>query len=268
MHIQVETKESLLIWQITRPERRNALGTILSQELWEKVKELQINLEAWQDLPGALNEPPRVLAIKVASTKGDSSPIWIAGGDLKELNELKTPAEGRNYAETMARVCEGLYNLPIPVVVLIDGLVIGGGIEFALAADFRFVTHRTRFHFKQLALGLATAYASSQRLIQLVGVSKAMNWLLRSKMVTAQDALNSGLVHEVLDSTQELEDELSEFVDQILSLPRAGVSAQKQMLHAGGIDPKRRSDELDLFASLWMNPYHQERLKEFLGPKG
>ena len=264
MHIQSETKESLLIWQINRPERRNALGTILSQELWEKTQQLRKNLKDWQDLPGDSPLPIRVLAIKAAPTTADKAPIWIAGGDLKELSELKTAAEGRKYAETMALVCNALYDLPIPVVVLIDGLVIGGGIEFALAADFRFITQRSQFHFKQLELGLATAYGSAQRLTQLVGVSKAMDWLLRSKRVTAEAALQSGLVHEVLDRMEDLEDELAEFVDQIKRLPPRGVAAQKRMLHADGIDPKRTQMELDIFESLWMKDYHQNRLNDFL----
>ncbi|MBC7530030.1 MAG: hypothetical protein H7318_00520 [Oligoflexus sp.] len=88
MHIQSETKESLLIWQINRPERRNALGIILSQELWEKTQQLRKNLKDWQDLPGDSPLPIRVLAIKAAPTAAAKAPIWIAGGDLKELSEL------------------------------------------------------------------------------------------------------------------------------------------------------------------------------------
>lgn len=264
MHIQSETNDSLLIWQINRPERRNALGTILSQELWEKTRELQKNLKAWQDAAGDEPPPFRALVIKAAPIAGDKAPIWIAGGDLKELNELKTAAEGRKYAETMALVCNALYELPIPVVALMDGLVIGGGIEFALAADLRFATQRTVFHFKQLELGLATAYGSAQRLTQLVGVSRAMDWLLRSKKVSAEMALSAGLVHEVLDRAEDLNDELAECLDHIKSLSPHAVAAQKRMLHADGIDAERTASELDLFETLWMQEHHKRQLKGFL----
>ncbi len=264
MPIQTKTKDSVLTWQINRPERRNALGTILAQELWEKTKQLQKNLEARQSLPDEDPAEIRVLVIKATGIKGDKDPIWIAGGDLKELALLRSPAEGRKYAETMAGVCQILYELPIPVVALIDGLVIGGGIEFALAADFRFMTRRSGFYWKQLELGLATAYGSSQRLIQLVGVSKAMNYLLRSKHLSAEEALQSGLVHEVVSDSDGLETELATFVAQIKRLPHAGVRAQKLMLHGQSIDPSRLQKELDLFETLWMNNFHRERLEEFL----
>jgi len=264
MFIKSETNDSVLIWQINRPERRNALGTILAQELWEKTQHLQKSLETRQDVPGARGDSLRVLVIKATPTASDKVPIWIAGGDLKELSELKVPAEGRKYAETMTEVCKVLQDLPIPVVALIDGLALGGGIELALAADFRFATARSTFYFKQLELGLATAYGSSQRLIQLVGLSKAMNWLLRAKRLTAAEALNAGLVHEIAADAQGLERELAAFVAQIKQLPYAGVRAQKLMLHGKGHDAADTLRDLGLFESLWMTDYHQQRLAEFL----
>ncbi|MBC7660645.1 MAG: enoyl-CoA hydratase/isomerase family protein [Chitinophagaceae bacterium] len=265
MHIQTETRESVLIWQINRPERRNALGTILAQELWEKTHALQKVLPPWHELPSSRPQTIRLLAIKVTPNKADRDPIWIAGGDLKELSQLTTPEEGRKYAETMTQVCQALTELPIPVVALIDGLVIGGGIEFALAADFRFATTRSRFHFKQLELGLATAYGSAQRLIQLIGVSKAMDWLLRTQILGAQEALRHGLIHETVGSPEDLDDALKRLTSQIERLPPQGVHAQKRMLHGRGPDTARTTDELDLFASLWMQTYHKERLKAFQG---
>ncbi|RZA11612.1 MAG: enoyl-CoA hydratase/isomerase family protein, partial [Proteobacteria bacterium] len=214
MHIKSEIKDSVLIWQLSRPDRRNALGPILAEELWVKVNELAKNLPTWPDPSSA----PRLLAIKALSDMGDKDPIWIAGGDLRELSELKNPIDGRNYAKRMAEVCLALQTLPIPVVALIDGLVIGGGIEFALAADLRFATKRSRFHFKQLELGLSTAYASAGRLTHLVGASRAMNWLLRSSTLTARAAWEAGLITELVDSENGLEKELMRLRGDIMPL--------------------------------------------------
>ncbi len=271
MHIHAEIHNSVLVWQINRPDRRNALGTILAQELWEKTEQLARSFAEAQ-AAAAARPAPRLLVVKTKPHPADESPIWIAGGDLKELSLLKDPREGRRYAETMAKVCEALYHLPIPVLALIDGLVIGGGIEFSLAADLRFATSRTVFHYKQLELGLATAYGSAARLTQLVGVSRAMNWLLRSQHVGAQDALAAGLLHEVV-ATPEALDELAEgFARHLETLPFHGIEAQKAMLHAGGFDSARQQAELDRFESLWMQDAHQEKLDAFLtrpkaGPK-
>lgn len=262
MHVQTESKDSVLIWQINRPDRRNALGPILAEELWAKVSELGRFLPSWPKGGDA----PRILAIKALSDMGDRDPIWIAGGDLKELSALKTQAAGRNYAETMAKVCQGLQNLPIPVVMLIDGLVIGGGLEFALAADFRFATKRSSFHFKQLELGLATAYASAGRLSHLIGAARSMNYLLRSSKVSATEALTVGLITEVVDDANGLDRELERLKIDIEKLNPKSIAGQKRMfnLHSQNL---HESVELDIFEDLWMNDFHQASLQKFLKPK-
>lgn len=262
MHIKTETRDSVLIWQINRPDRRNALGPSLAQELSEKVVELENFLKK----DSMVLAKPRILAIKAMSDLGDSSPIWIAGGDLRELSELKDPAAGRKYAETMAEVCQSLQALPIPVVALIDGLVIGGGVEFALAADLRFVTKRSVFHFKQLELGLSTAYASAGRLTHLIGASRAMNWLLRSAKVSAQTAFELGLVHELAEDEAGLNRELDRFKTDITRLNPGSIAAQKHLLNLHATNHNIEA-ELDVFESLWMNPYHQASLEKFLGTK-
>lgn len=262
MHIQTESKDSVLIWQINRPDRRNALGPILAEELWAKVSELGNLLPTWPEA----SPKPRILAIKALSDMGDRQAIWIAGGDLKELSQLKDRAEGRKYAETMAKVCLALQKLPIPVVALIDGLVIGGGVEFALAADLRFATKRSIFHFKQLELGLSTAYASAGRLTHLIGAARAMNYLLRSSKLTAQKAYEAGLITEVVDDASGLDKELFRLASDVGRLNPRSVAAQKHLLNLHSTNDKTAA-ELDAFEELWMNDYHQESLKRFLNPK-
>jgi enoyl-CoA hydratase len=263
MHIKSEIKDSTLEWRLDRPDRRNALGTSLAKELWIKVCELQRDLSSWPHSVGA----PRVLAIRALTDQADKSPIWIAGGDLQELNKLKEPSAGREYAKLMSDVCLTLQSLPIPVVALIDGLVIGGGIEFALAADFRFATERSHFHFKQLELGLSTAYASAGRLSQLVGASRAMSWLVRSSRVTAQGALEAGLITELVNSEQDLGRELQHLCRAIEPLNPRSIEAQKKLfrLHSSTAHVEA---ELDIFESLWMNDYHKRYLEGFLSAKG
>lgn len=259
MHIQSETKDSVLIWQINRPDRRNALGPILAQELLEKLNDLQKKLPTWPDA----SSRPRLLAIKAVTAKGDSEPVWIAGGDLKELSQLQSPHEGRKYAETMARVCQGLQALPIPVAALIDGLVIGGGVEFALSADFRFATKRSTFHFKQLELGLATAYASAGRLTHLLGASRSFDWLVRSSKISAFKAYDCELLNELVDDVAGLEKELDRLLADISLRNPDSLAAQKRLMNLHSSNAKI-TEELDIFESLWMNKYHQDSLQKFL----
>ncbi len=262
MHIKSETENSVLVWQINRPDRRNALGPILAQELREKLEELKQKLPTWP----SKDAPIRALVIKALSDKGDSRPIWIAGGDLRELNELKTEAEGRSYAEIMSQVSVALETLPIPVLAVIDGLVIGGGIEFAIAADVRIATKRSRFHFKQLELGLATAYASAGRLTQLIGASRAMHWLLRSQSISAETAFHAGLVSEIYDDKEDMEQGLKSLLADILRLNPSSIAAQKAMFRRHTINIHEEAEIHD-FGKLWMNDFHKASLKKFLSPE-
>ena len=111
-------------WHISRPERLNALGTILAGELAET-------------LDFTRRQPPagiRAIIITAETVvRGDRS-IWIAGGDLKELSQLKQKSEARKYAKGMRSFCEGLEHLPIPVVTVIDGAAIGGTKQLSVVA--------------------------------------------------------------------------------------------------------------------------------------
>lgn len=266
MHILSETHDRVLIWQIHRPERRNALGSIVSQELWEKVKQLQNEMSAWHESKTENAAPYRCLVLKARVAPGPN-PIWIAGGDLHELDELQTVEAGRAYAERMARVCHSLQNLPIPVIAVIDGLVIGGAIEFALAADLRLCTARSSFHFKQLELGLATIFVSSQRLVKTLGLSRATDCLLRRRRVTANEALNWALVHDVAADEKSLESLLQKTLSDMRGLDDRSVAIQKQMLLGEGMDEAAFQNELDLFSSLWMKAPHKARMAEFKARK-
>lgn len=266
MHIRTESKDRVLVWQIHRPERRNALGTILSQELWEKVKHLQNEMSAWRKSDTAEPAPYHCLVLKATVAPGPH-PIWIAGGDLHELNELQTIEAGRAFAERMARVCHSLQNLPIPVIAVIDGLVIGGAIEFALAADIRLCTDRSAFHFKQLELGLATIFVSSQRLVRTLGISRATDCLFRRRLVDAKQALDWGLAHEVAADSEALEVLLQKTLTDMRDLDSRSMAAQKEMLLGAAMDEESFQKELDLFSSLWMKAPHKARMEAFKARK-
>jgi enoyl-CoA hydratase/carnithine racemase len=105
-------------WHISRPDRLNAIGTTVARELTETMEMTRKSLE------------PHIRAIVITAETviKSSNAVWIAGGDLSELGELRETAQGRDYAYTMRCFCEGLEALPVPVITVVDGAAIGGGV--------------------------------------------------------------------------------------------------------------------------------------------
>ncbi|MFY7927804.1 MAG: enoyl-CoA hydratase/isomerase family protein [Oligoflexus sp.] len=269
MHLTISQRDTAQIWRIERPDRLNALGPTLGQELLDALKHLQDQLARWAADPDQGDPPYRTLVIDAAPiNSGSDTPIWIAGGDLKELRELKAPEEGRSYAWMLAELCNGLQDLPIPVLAVIDGLAIGGGVELALAADLRLASRRSSFHFKQLEVGLATGYGSCQRLIALVGQARATDLLLRCRRLSATEAQALGLINDLCEQAEDLGPALSEILEGLARLSSQGLKVQKKMLHAPFHDERGHlvQQELDDFATLWMHPSHKRFLDHFAKP--
>ncbi len=269
IYLSVTQHESFLHWQLQRPERRNALGPTLGQALRQALDALQSELKLWQEQNDLSLSPPYrglVLSADVSGSNAPSTPVWIAGGDLKELAQLSTPQEGRAYATSFATIGQDLQNLPIPVIAAIDGLVIGGGVEFALAADLRISTQRSAFHFKQLEVGLSTGYASCQRLVALVGEARATDLLLLRRCLSSSDAKAYGLLNEVVEDQTELIGLLNSWEKEFSALSPWSLAAQKRMLQgrsALGRDVCTEK-ELTWFEELWMHPWHRRFLQKFL----
>ncbi len=268
IYLAVTREQHCLRWHLQRGERRNALGPTLGQALQDALASSEAELRQWYEVQNQDEEPPyRCLVISaesVAAREG-SAPIWIAGGDLKELAELRTAAEGRAYAESFISLTTGLQDLPIPVLVLVDGLAIGGGAELALAGDLRFATARSEFHFKQLEVGLTTGYGTCQRLVSLLGQARATDLLLLRRKLTASEALASQLLNEVAQDALALEALARETVKAFARLSPWALAAQKKMLQAPALTHRAQlmNAELKLFEGLWMHGWHKEFLAKW-----
>lgn len=267
MYISVQISGSTLIWSLNRPDRRHALGPTIGAELLQLLTELKTRCNLWLEQEAAGEPPYRCLVIRASPVRrAEGAPVWIAGGDLKELSELQNPAEGRAYAAEWARIAVNLQLLPIPVIAVIQGQAIGGGVELALAADLRIATHESEFHFKQLEVGLATGYGSSQRLVNLVGLARATDLLLRCRRLSAQEALALGLINDLAHDDAALEILLASLCEDLSKLSAKGLMVQKRMLQAPHMTQQSHliERELDLFESLWMSPSHRYFLKKFI----
>jgi 3-hydroxyacyl-CoA dehydrogenase/enoyl-CoA hydratase/3-hydroxybutyryl-CoA epimerase len=156
---------------------------ILSSDTLQELDTLLDNLRASTD----------VEAVAIRSGKPD---IFIAGADIAEIAHIGDPNEGARKAALGQGILDKLAQLPQPTIAVIDGACLGGGLELALACDFRIATDnpKTSLGLPEVNLGIIPGFGGTQRLPRLVGLKHALKMILSGKPVDGKKALKSHLV--------------------------------------------------------------------------
>ncbi|MCB9228124.1 MAG: enoyl-CoA hydratase/isomerase family protein [Deltaproteobacteria bacterium] len=264
MILDVHRKDQVCYWTLNQPKAANSLGLRMYHALDLALQQLEEDVQ--RDVSSGEGEAlvTRVLVIRARSGPGRNPPLWVAGGDLKELVHLKSKAQGRDYAEKMTRLCRRFADLPLPVIFEIHGLVIGGGVEFVLAGDFRLASAESCFSLRQLMTGVPCGYGSSSRLISLIGESRAWSLLTKKEPFSAQQAYDWGLLHSLHANPDLLRQATEDLCLLLKSIEPRAFAAQKKMFALTQPSARKTEAELDLFAEAWMNPGHQDFLRRFL----
>lgn len=251
MYVSLDKSEHYSTLTIRRPDRLNALGPTLVREILSRLREIKKDLGK----PGS----PRALILWAEPVARQDAPIWIAGGDLKELGKLNATS-AHKFALGMHAMDKALQNLPMVTVTWIDGLAIGGGSEFALFGDLRFATSRSVFHFKQLQVGLTTGFAGTERLARIAGLGVAQEALWTAQKMDMEDLLHAKLVHESFPSVTEMAQRTEELAKSWRSMPADLILQQKKLLN---LPLNNRSAELQGFKKIWKNSLHRSTLEKF-----
>jgi enoyl-CoA hydratase/carnithine racemase len=159
---------------------------------------------------------------------------FSAGADLSELSD-RSPEEVMAYYRDTGRVYERVAALELPTVSAISGYCLGGGLELALATDFRIADPSAVFGFPEVGLGILPSSGGTQRVTRLLGAARAKELILLHDRFDAQTALEAGLVTEVADSALE---RALEVADRLAALPPLAVSLTKQAIDAAAESPR------------------------------
>ncbi|MBC8418149.1 MAG: enoyl-CoA hydratase/isomerase family protein [Desulfobacterales bacterium] len=166
---------------INRPEKRNALNRAARLEMME-----------------ALGDAENDMAVKVLILSGAGEKSFMAGSDLNELSKF-SPLEMERFTSTLGgRFYTRFEQSDKPVIAMIDGLCLGGGLELALACDIRIASNASKFGQPEMFLGIMPGSGGTQRLPRLVGPGKAKELILTGKTIDATEALRIGLVNQVV----------------------------------------------------------------------
>ncbi|HLZ95239.1 MAG TPA: enoyl-CoA hydratase/isomerase family protein [Candidatus Dormibacteraeota bacterium] len=237
--LRVEIARGVATIAIDRPHARNALALRTMAELDEALAE-------------ARSKRARVVVVRGA---GDRA--FCAGGDLKELEHMRSGDEAAAMARQMRATLDAITAMAVPVIGAVNGDAFGGGAELALACDFRIAAAHARIGFTQISLGLMPAWGASERLAALVGRGRALHLLLAGRVLSAQEAVAVGLVEEVVAS-DDFDARVRELARQIAAAPPAAVAGIKRSVDA--IRPHRHpelADEaIETFTRTWVAPAH------------
>jgi enoyl-CoA hydratase len=195
------------------PERRNAMS-----------------LEMWQGLGDAAEALQADERVRVVVMRGAGGKAFVSGADISEFEQHRANAQQKEaYGLVAARGHQGLANLTKPLIALIEGFCIGGGLALALTADIRFAAAGSRFGIPAARLGLGYEYAGIAALARLVGPSAAKDILFSARFLESDEALRIGLVNTVVEAA-DLEQTVCEYALRVAGNAPLTVHAAKEAL--------------------------------------
>jgi enoyl-CoA hydratase/carnithine racemase len=205
--VQIERDGDVAVVTLSRPEKLNALSGEVERELGGALDDERVRTSACVVLAGA-------------------GRAFSAGADITEFRERSPEAVLAYYRDT-GGVYERVAALPQPTISAIHGYCLGGGLELALATDFRISDESGVFGFPEVSLGIVPSSGGTHRLVRLVGPGRAKRLMLVGGRLDATAALAAGLVDEIVADSRARSLELAQ---ELARQPRLALALTKQAI--------------------------------------
>jgi len=248
--LDVQINEGIAIVTINRSEALNALNTQFFKEMDAVIASLSSDVN-----------------VKIMIITG-SGKAFVAGADIAEM-VYKTKEEGSAFSRIGQHTFRSLEKMKIPVIAAINGFALGGGLELAMACDFRIASSKAKFGQPEVNLGLIPGYAATQRLSRLTGLGNALFLLMTADMITSDEALRIGLIQKIVEPEQLME-EVMNIAKNILAKGPNAVKKVKKVTRQGILMDFEKGCELEAeeFGSLFgKGSEGEEGMKAFLGKR-
>jgi len=167
--------------------------------------------------------------ISVVILTGAPSKAFIAGADIKEFAEMDLRT--REEMNEDWRVNKVISEMTKPVIAMINGFCLGGGLEIAMACDLRISSEKSKLGQPEINIGIIPGAGGTQRLTRLIGEGRAMEMILTGRMITAKEAHQYGIVNFVFDS-DELEIKTLEIANTIADKSPYAIERAKKCVRA------------------------------------
>jgi enoyl-CoA hydratase/carnithine racemase len=199
-----------------------------------------VRLEMWQALPDALAGLEADANVRVVVLRGYGNEAFTSGADITEFRTHRADvASAKAYEATTVRAFEALLACAKPVVAMIHGVCIGGGLALAACADLRVAADDARLALPAARLGLGYHFSGVARLVEIVGTSAAAEIFFTARQYTADEALRIGLVNQVVPGA-ELESFTARYAGSIAANAPLTLRAAKCAIRETQRDPAGR----------------------------
>lgn len=180
-NVKIGKEGHTAIVTVNRPKKLNAL-----------------NKDTIADLHQAFSELDATKDVKAIILTGSGQKAFVAGADIAEFSSYSV-AEGKALAaKGQQDLFDYVENLSKPVIAAINGYALGGGLELAMACHIRLASFNAKMGLPEVSLGLIPGYGGTQRLPRLVGTGRAFELILTAGMISADKALEYGLLNQVV----------------------------------------------------------------------
>jgi enoyl-CoA hydratase/carnithine racemase len=236
--------EAPLGWLIVnRPQVKNAL-----------------NYEAWRGIVAAMEELNADPDVRVIIMRGVTADSFISGADISEFPSHRANAEqARAYRDAPGNATNALSHSPKPVVAMIAGICIGGGLQVALSCDMRIAARGTRFGIPAARLGLAYPLEGVLSLSQIAGPANARDILMSARIFDAEEAFTMGLINRLVEPG-DLEDNVRDYATRMAANAPLTMAAAKATIREGLKDGAER--DLKRIATMVSQCFDSEDYRE------
>ena len=193
---------------------------------------------------------------------------FVSGGDLSELKDYPEQEHGLRLASIMGDALKRLEDLKCPTLAAINGPARGGGAEIAIACDLRVMAEDADIGFVHTSLGIVTAWGGGQRLLRIVGFSRALELLTTGGVISPKDALAMGLTNLITPVGKALSAACN-LASRIAANPMEAVQATKRFLLYGLSHSKddALAAERSEFPALWDTEFRRQAVDRFLNKR-
>lgn len=244
MTILIEQQGRVVLIQLNRPQKLNALNTEMMCEMVTAMENLDRN--------------PNVGCFVITG----SERAFAAGADIKEL---ASKSYQDMFYEDFLSGWQRLANIRTPKIAAVSGYALGGGCELAMMCDMIYAAENAKFGQPEIKLGVIPGMGGSQRLTKLVGKAKAMDMILTGRMMSAQEAERAGLVariiptEQLLDETLEAAQTIANYGKLSVLVARESVNRALEMSLSEGLLFERR-----MYHALWTTDDQTEGMQAFM----
>jgi enoyl-CoA hydratase len=234
---------------LNRPERRNALSLGVLAQLGE-----------------VFTDHSQAPDVRLAIVRGAGDKAFASGGDLVELDSIRSAAETRAMSEHGKRALNAIRRFPVPVVAALNGLALGGGSELALACDMRFAADSATIGMIHARLSIAPSWGGGVDVMRLVGYARGLRLLTTGQVLTAREAFAAGLVDGVAPPGADFDTALAAFIAG-MQRPAQVMRALKSLSLGERMRDRAQLEdaETEHFTKVWTHPDHWAAVEAVTG---